>query len=700
MDNPEGIRIHRQWKIGKLLGSGACGSVHELVRNESNSNQQQSQSQQQKSNDQDKIKFPLVIKLSRLPNSQMSKREHKNCKLLADMLHYEGLLYHNQLIQLQGTFLPRTPLRPVTGDQDGYRFLILERMAHPFYPTIPSQIMSGGRTFASVAVHLVSLVQAIHNCKLLILDMKPENFMVHESGTIVLLDLGMMQSYATMSGHRPNTAFNTTPITTTSAKSIGVGTPLYSSLQRSTTDEATPSRRDDMESLFYLLMELILSLMAEGQPLPWHNGQSDMEIQLLKQQACDTSTKHSPSSIWNSFDASTGRILKELYIYIRGLSYMETPDYNRIQTALSNLSIVPPSPAPRRGRRLATTNENVRVVKAKNSNVKHVTQTTKELSKSSIVREEKINPVEDDYYTCAEDAMDWEIIEDPKGVTVSIASGPHTGDVCHLLEGQCESVTLGSEMGRKHEKGYLFVCDDDNIDKEHARITLQMKRKKMITLIVQDMKSKSGTFVGQMRIPNGKTQTVFLNDTLRLGDVQITILPWKSRTAASSSSLSTNPVTNDHQRIVNSKTRIPKTILSSSANQGRIDENVIVQSAKVPSQPRGFRVDFTLGPHKGKSILLQEGCTECVALGQQLAIANDIPSFSLEDMSRVLYLHLDTTQKSYCRVQLKMDTKKRSKQQQHTPIGLNGNALSNNAIAFANDTITIGDTTKIVLQPL
>jgi hypothetical protein len=48
----------------------------------------------------------------------MSTKQQKSCKVLADMLHYEGLLYCNQLIQFQGTFLPRTPLRPVTGNQD------------------------------------------------------------------------------------------------------------------------------------------------------------------------------------------------------------------------------------------------------------------------------------------------------------------------------------------------------------------------------------------------------------------------------------------------------------------------------------------------------------------------------------------------------------------------------------------------------
>jgi hypothetical protein len=69
-----------------------------------------------------------AIKLAPLPDysttgsttgPKVTKKENGERKTYADILHYESLVYQNQLVDLRGTLIPELPLRPATGDLEG-----------------------------------------------------------------------------------------------------------------------------------------------------------------------------------------------------------------------------------------------------------------------------------------------------------------------------------------------------------------------------------------------------------------------------------------------------------------------------------------------------------------------------------------------------------------------------------------------------
>ncbi len=112
MVSPEGILIgpsNRQWRVGKRLGSGACGYVHELVKAHGGST----------GSDLD-----YVVKLAPLPPPSKSKKRKKSAiERNADLLFYEFTLYRNVFNDLRGNMVPDLPIAgsklPTFEDMDG-----------------------------------------------------------------------------------------------------------------------------------------------------------------------------------------------------------------------------------------------------------------------------------------------------------------------------------------------------------------------------------------------------------------------------------------------------------------------------------------------------------------------------------------------------------------------------------------------------
>lgn len=111
--NPIGLEIgsaKNPWRIGKLLGKGACGSVHELIPPPSKNNSLQ-----------------YVVKLATLPPILASQKKGKSKKSAmernADLLSWERTMYHGTFNRLRGVVIPDTcrgaKAPPVFGEIDG-----------------------------------------------------------------------------------------------------------------------------------------------------------------------------------------------------------------------------------------------------------------------------------------------------------------------------------------------------------------------------------------------------------------------------------------------------------------------------------------------------------------------------------------------------------------------------------------------------
>lgn len=313
--SPSGLFIDspsNKWMIGSCLGNGACGAVYSLdkvlkvrgvpvpaVGNHSPSN--------------------FVIKVTPLPKTSTNKKKKKSdLEKNADLLYFENTLYRNVFNDLRGLHIPEIPIAgysssssssndiPIPpigfGDIDctrsdscsGYRFLIMERMQYPFHYIVPllfnchdKQTQTQTQTkqlkqskqqkqhfipVGIIASRLIDLIEKIHDTQRLFVDVKPENFMIakskkistssssstmiqHIANRIRMIDFGLVESIkdASNNKHRIDNYPN----------SQVVGTPVYASLN--VLSGHTISRRDDLESVGYVIVELILQIMDYDQ---------------------------------------------------------------------------------------------------------------------------------------------------------------------------------------------------------------------------------------------------------------------------------------------------------------------------------------------------------------------------------------------------------------------------------------------------
>ena len=110
MTQAEGQLIGQGWKIGKQLGSGACGSVHELVSTSMTSSNKSSSS-----------KMAWAIKIAPLPppskSSTKSKRKKTPVERNADLILHEYTTLQNAGSSLRGVLVPEIPYM---GNPPGY----------------------------------------------------------------------------------------------------------------------------------------------------------------------------------------------------------------------------------------------------------------------------------------------------------------------------------------------------------------------------------------------------------------------------------------------------------------------------------------------------------------------------------------------------------------------------------------------------
>jgi hypothetical protein len=112
MASPVGLQIGNDprkptHRIGKLIGTGACSSVHELEVIDGGSVEK------------------FVIKLTPIPPpKKSSKRKPTPIERNANLLSHETLMYKVQLNKLHGKYIPYLPPAkgpPQSGDVDGKR---------------------------------------------------------------------------------------------------------------------------------------------------------------------------------------------------------------------------------------------------------------------------------------------------------------------------------------------------------------------------------------------------------------------------------------------------------------------------------------------------------------------------------------------------------------------------------------------------
>jgi serine/threonine protein kinase len=166
-----------------------------------------------------------------------------------------------------------------------------------------------------VGKNLVDIIEKIHEKKLLHRDVKPDNFLFgvnYLRNKIYLVDFGFCKKYVKEDGVTHIEMRKERPI---------IGTPNYVSLN--IHDGIEPSRRDDLESIGYIMMFLLYN------KLPWNDLISEFQF--------------SYSEIMNSIKLKKQYIIYDndvpiqirTYIkYCRELEFKENPNYKYLKTIL------------------------------------------------------------------------------------------------------------------------------------------------------------------------------------------------------------------------------------------------------------------------------------------------------------------------------------------------------------------------------
>ncbi|TFK93131.1 kinase-like protein [Polyporus arcularius HHB13444] len=207
------------------------------------------------------------------------------------------------LVLLQGH--PSIPTAYAYGASQHYEYLALQLLGETLHSHfVMSSNRLAMRNLAAIAYQMLDVLEHVHSRGIVHCDLSLKNIMFDFPGPsqrIYLIDFGLCLSYLDKSTgrHRPDEKMPRVR-----------GTYLYASLNNHL--HHTPSRRDDLEALAYVLIRLLRG------GLPWQGVRTSAELYEKKRS-------------WSGAGLCAGwpAVFGEFLDYCRTLDYDETPDYQR-----------------------------------------------------------------------------------------------------------------------------------------------------------------------------------------------------------------------------------------------------------------------------------------------------------------------------------------------------------------------------------
>ena len=236
--------------------------------------------------------------------SAQSIYSHKLYAVKLEPMKDSNILEEESLV-LSYISSPRIPKVKLFGYSGQYMVLVMELLGpslDSIIKKLPDKKMSI-RCVCNIAYQLISILETIHNNNIIHRDIKPAN---------INLGVGKYRS-STTKKHYP---FEQT-------KKL-VGNARYSSINA--LEGGTQSRRDDLESLGYMLIYLCLGR------LPWQgllsNSKEDKYYRIR-----EVKKKVTPSELCETLPNEFEQYIK----YTRNLKYEEDPDYNYLKNLFVNV---------------------------------------------------------------------------------------------------------------------------------------------------------------------------------------------------------------------------------------------------------------------------------------------------------------------------------------------------------------------------
>jgi serine/threonine protein kinase len=243
--------ISNKYKIIKKIGEGAFGSVYigEHIF----------------------LEKQVAIKISHKYKDILITNEARIYKLLQNTTGVPNMLMY--------------------GVYSGINYLIMEKMDYDLERIDKSNVYL-------IGIEMFKIIETIHSKGVIHRDIKPENFMF-KNDKLYLIDYGLSTMYIDLDNNHIKQRYTDEII----------GSKHYISLN--IHNNMLPSRRDDLESIVYVLIYLL------NDNLPWENL-DNIHIQKSKEHIICSNK------------------LLNILNYIRGMSYSDTPNYKFIYKQLKD----------------------------------------------------------------------------------------------------------------------------------------------------------------------------------------------------------------------------------------------------------------------------------------------------------------------------------------------------------------------------
>ena len=238
---------------------------------------------------------------------------------LEDMRHGNFAL-EDESIFISYLNCPRIPKLKSFGYSGSLIIMVMELLGNSLdkiFESLPYRKMSI-RCVCNIAYQLLLIFEFIHSCNIIHRDIKPANVAIgceEKSKYIYLLDFGLSKKY------RSSRTKKHFPFV---QNKILIGNARYSSINA--LDGGTQSRRDDLESLGYLLLYLLLGRLPWQGHLSRSKEDKYYKIKLIKR---NTTAEDLCQGLPPQFE--------EYVNYTRNLKYESDPDYNYLKNLFLNV---------------------------------------------------------------------------------------------------------------------------------------------------------------------------------------------------------------------------------------------------------------------------------------------------------------------------------------------------------------------------
>jgi serine/threonine protein kinase len=221
---------------------------------------------------------------------------------------------------------PGFPKLITHGERETNFFIVMSLHGIDLFSTMASSKVQPLFTWAqtmTIAISLINRLETLHSKGFIHCDLKLDNILFHKPGdydleSVCLIDFGLSRSYIVEEKHIPE-----------KYTGMMVGTVKFCSINSLNGNEL--SRRDDLESLGYLLLFLL-----KGGELPWLEYIYDSDKKSL------SAVKYYKKKIFSkaSVDGDTymPSELKAYFTYVKSLGFTTSPKYTYLKSLFAGCS--------------------------------------------------------------------------------------------------------------------------------------------------------------------------------------------------------------------------------------------------------------------------------------------------------------------------------------------------------------------------